>query len=370
MTRSLGAVQLDTISTLARTHELVAYARLGAISRGAIEKAYWDGDSSFEYWSHAACILPMEEWPLFSFRRRHFVRRRQHWHEVDDAEVRRVVRRLQADGPVTTGDLGGAKTSSEWWSWSGAKVAVEWLLNIGTVVCTQRRGWRRVYDLAERAIPQELREQSGWRTRDRILGPSDDECLAGLAARSLDVMGVGTVDDIADVHRLTRTQVQRHLADAGAVAVDVEGWGPAFASPAAVEWLSTGSRARSRTTLLSPFDTLTWHRPRTQRLFGMEHRLEAYTPAHKRVHGYFAMPVLHRDRLVARVDPKRERDGLHARRVTFEDTSPASIDGTAQAIVEAASWVGAPEIIVDEVVPNRVAASLRSAVRLAQSGAS
>ena len=366
LVRDLGAVQLDTISTLARTHELVAHARLGAVARPAIEEAYWDGDSSFEYWSHAACILPMDSWPLFAFRRRHFARRRSHWHEVDDAEVRRVVRRMRADGPVTTGDLGGAKSSSEWWDWSGAKIAVEWLLNVGTVVCTQRRGWRRVYDLAERAIPADLRTgptPKGWRTRDGVQGPADDECLATLTARSLDVMGVGTLDDIADVHRLTRGQVQRHLTDAGAVPVQVQGWdAPAFASSDALAWLDSGDSRRSRTTLLSPFDSLIWHRPRTQRLFGMEHRLEAYTPAPKRVHGYFAMPVLHGDALVARVDPKRERAGLHARRVTLEDDRTSTITGTARALREAATWVGADDVIVDEVVPASATSALRRAV--------
>lgn len=360
MVRHLGAVQLDTISTLARTHELVAYARFGPIARSNIEAGYWNGDSSFEYWSHAACILPMESWPLFSFRRRHYISRRQHWHEVQDSALKRVIKHLKAEGPVTTTDLGGAKSSSMWWDWSDSKIAVEWLLSVGTVVCTQRTGWRRVYDLAERAIPEELRVQSGWRTIGEVLGPSDTECITALVSQSLDVMGIGTLDDIADVHRLGKTPTKKVLADLGTEQVQVEGWyQPSYLSHAARTWLARGARtssaAASRTTLLSPFDSLIWHRPRTERLFGMEHRLEAYTPAAKRVHGYFAMPVLHRGELVARVDPARDTTKgsvvLRARRITLEDTRASTIAGTAAALREAATWVNAQSVAIDEVQP-------------------
>ena len=371
MVRHLGAVQLDTISTLARTHELVAYARYGAIARSSIEAGYWNGDSSFEYWSHAACILPMESWPLFAFRRRHYISRRQHWHLVKESGLKRVLTRLTAEGPVTTSDLGGAKSSSMWWDWSDSKIAVEWLLSIGTVVCTQRTGWRRVYDLAERAIPVELREQPGWRTTGGVHGPSDAECMTALVTQSLDVMGIGTLDDIADVHRLGKTPTKRVLADLGVEQVQVEGWDqPAYLSAAASTWLSRGARttspAASRTTLLSPFDSLIWHRPRTDRLFGMEHRLEAYTPAHKRVHGYFAMPVLHRGELVARVDPARDKTSgdvvLRAKRVTLEDTRASTIAGTAAALREAAMWVKADSIEVDDVRPASARRALVSAI--------
>ena len=366
MLDELGAVQLDTISVLARSHELIAYARLGAVSRDAIEAAYWSGDTAFEYWSHAACILPMDTWPLFSFRRRHYVSRRSHWHEVDDAAVRRVVRRLRTDGPITTRELGGAKTSSEWWDWSESKIAVEWLLSIGTVVCTQRTGWRRVYDLAERAIPEELRRSPGWRTTGGVLGPSDADCLRALVARSVDVMGIGTLDDIADVHRLAKAQVRGILRELEVPQVRVEGWTEgAYLSTAASAWLNRGGKAASRTTLLSPFDSLVWHRPRTERLFGMTHRLEAYTPSHKRVHGYFAMPVLHRGRLVGRVDPKREGRTLVARRVTLEETGADAVDGTAAALVEAARWVGCDDVRIDVSVPRSQRLRLQRAVSAA-----
>ncbi len=364
----LGAVQLDTISVLARSHELVAYARLGAVGREAVDEAYWGQGRSYEYWSHAACLLPMETWPLFAFRRRHYARRGIRWHEVTTRAVGEVLAQLQAEGPLNTTHIGGAKRGGQWWDWSDAKVAIEWLLDIGTVVVTRRVGWRREYDLAERAVPQVLREQAGWSDADGVVGPSDEECVRELVRRSARVMGIGTADDIADVHRLSRKDVTRHADGIGLVPVVVEGWQhEGYATSQALDWLATNPRATVRTTLLSPFDSLVWHRPRTERLFGMTHRLEAYTPAHKRVHGYFAMPVLHQGRLVARVDPKRHGAVLEARRVTFEDSalrrdgtaSPAAVRGVALALREAARWVGATEVTVGEVVPAAAALALR-----------
>jgi len=356
MLRHLGAVQLDTISVLARSHELVPYARFGAIGRANVEDSYWESGLAFEYWSHAACILPMESWPLFEFRRRHYRNRGIRWHEVPESAVRDVLSRLHAEGPLTTAHIGGAKRGGEWWDWSESKVAIEWLLDIGDVVVSRRIGWRREYDLAERAVPPDVRATE----------LTDDECLVSLVSDSARTLGVGTAADVADVHRLKSADVRAHAIDAGLVPVEVQGWVErAWASPGALEWLSSRARARHRTTLLSPFDSLVWHRPRTERIFGLEHRLEAYTPSHKRVHGYFAMPVLHQGRLVARVDPKREKDGLHARRVTLESTSRDAIHGTARALHEAASWVGAARVVVGQVVPATAASALRAAVAAA-----
>jgi uncharacterized protein len=369
MLRHLGAVQLDTISVLARSHELVAYARLGDVGRANVEEAYWGSGLSFEYWSHAACILPMESWPLFAFRRRFFARRGVRWHDVTAPAVARVLAQLEAEGPLNTTHIGGAKRGGQWWDWSDAKIAIEWLLDIGTVVVTRRVGWRREYDLAERAVPADLRLDPWFVDREGVIGPTDEHCVQQLIGESARVMGVGTADDIADVHRLSRRDVVQHADAVGLVPVDVEGWAqPAWATAEALEWIGAGARANVRTTLLSPFDSLVWHRDRMERMFGMTHRLEAYTPAHKRVHGYFAMPVLHQGRLVARVDPKREGGTLHARRVTMESTSKAALRGTAKALREAASWVGCESVIVGEVVPSAVAEPLRREVSVALEG--
>ncbi|MEV5373383.1 crosslink repair DNA glycosylase YcaQ family protein [Streptomyces albogriseolus] len=337
--RHLGAVQLDTISVLARSHELIPYARLGAVGRRTVEEAYWkQGDQpahTFEYWSHAACILPVEEWPHFAFRRRAY-RNRPLWnHELPDGVYDQVVKQLRAEGPLTATELGGAKRTSEWWDWSGTKVAVERALMYGEVVCVERRGWKRVYDLAERAVPAGLLAEE----------PSDEECLrrlVGLAGRAL---GVGTRADIADYHRLKGEQVDAVIADSGLVPVTVEGWSkPAWADP---EALATPPRGRHRTTLLSPFDSLIWERARTERIFGFTHRLEAYVPKSKRIHGYFAMPVLAGGRLVGRVDPGREGRTLVARQVTLGGR--AAVPQVAQALVEAAGWVGCADVRVERV---------------------
>jgi uncharacterized protein YcaQ len=388
---NLGAVQLDTISVLARSHELVPYARLGPVGRLAVETAYWGGETgndhpatatSFEYWSHAACLLPIEEWPLFAYRRRSYARRGIRWHEVPTAALDVVRKRLLADGPLTTTDLGGAKKGGEWWDWSDTKIAVEWLLDIGAVVCVRRVGWRRVYDLVERAVPAEFRQPhvgDAWVEDQGVWGPSDSDCVRALLMRSARVLGVGTLTDLVDVHRLIGSHINREIvrdqlanlvADGVLVSVQVEGWNKMSYclrdSISAAE--AGGSRLRSRTTLLSPFDSLVWDRARTSRVFGFDHSLEAYVPAAKRVHGYFTMPVLHAGRLVARVDPKREGEILRARQVTFEvgprGAVPASaVTGTAKALREAATWVGCTSVGLGRVIPAALAPALHAALR-------
>jgi uncharacterized protein YcaQ len=333
--RHLGAVQLDTISVLARSHELVPYARLGAVGRKTVEDAYWKDTHAFEYWSHAACILPIEEWPHFAFRRRAY-RDRPHWHhDLPDGAYEQVIKQLRAEGPLTATELGGAKRTSEWWDWSGTKVAVERALMYGEVVCVERRGWKRVYDLAERAVPAEL-------LHDDL---DDTECLRRLVRLAGEALGVGTRADIADYHRLKGEQVDAVIADSGLVPVTVDGWSkPAWADP---EALRTPPRGRHRTTLLSPFDSLIWERARTERIFGFTHRLEAYVPKPKRVYGYFAMPVLAGGRLVGRVDPAREGHTLVAKQVTLD--GPKAVPAVAQALAEAASWVDCTDIRVERV---------------------
>jgi uncharacterized protein YcaQ len=352
----LAAVQLDTISVLARSHELVAYARLGAVGRDRVERAYWSPATAarpaaaFEYWAHAACILPAAQWPLFAFRRRHYRARGWRWHEVDASVCEKVLARLQDEGPMTTSDLGGAKRGGVWWDWSDVKIAVEYLLDIGEVVCTERRAWKRVYDLPHRALPPEALAAGDALT--------DAEChreLVRIAGRAL---GVAARAELADFHRLTQAQVAAVIADTGLVPVRVRGWDrPAWADP---DLLAEGlPRGRHRTTLLSPFDSVVWDRPRTERLFDFSHRLEAYTPAPKRVHGYFAMPLLTGGRLAGRVDPAREGTTLVARTLTVE---PHAIVAMARALREAAEWVGCDAVALGEVRPAAAGPALQAAL--------
>ncbi|MEV0928503.1 crosslink repair DNA glycosylase YcaQ family protein [Streptomyces spongiicola] len=346
--RHLGAVQLDTISVLARSHELIPYARLGAVGRRSVESAYWAEGRAFEYWSHAACILPVEEWPHFAFRRRAYRARPQWYHDLPDGAYERVLGRLRAEGPLTATELGGAKNGGVWWDWSETKVAVERALMYGEVVCTERRGWKRVYDLAERAIPDAL-------LHDDL---DDLECLRRLVRLAGQALGVGTRADIADYHRLRGEQFDTVVEGSGLVPVRVEGWEkPAWADPAA---LGTEPRGRHRTTLLSPFDSLVWERARTERIFGFSHRLEAYVPKPKRVHGYFAMPLLSGGRLLRRVDPAREGTALVARQVSLE--TPRAVRPMARALLEAAQWVGCDTVRVERVDRPELAAPLIAAL--------
>ncbi len=343
MLRRLGAVQLDTISVLARSHELVAYARLGAIGRARVEGAYWGPRSAtFEYWSHAACVLPLEDWPAYEYGRRARRAKGRRWHALADRDrsCAEVVARLRDDGPLTANGLGGAKKGGPWWDWSETKIAVEWLLDIGEVVCRERRGFQRVYDLAERAVPAELLAQH-W---------SDEECASYLVAAAGRSLGVAMVPDLARYHGLPVRLVREAVDASGLLEVTVEGWkGRAYADPDALA--SLGTRARGRNVLLSPFDSLTWYRERLERLFGLRHRMEAYTPRHKRTFGYFAMPVLAGTSIVALVDPGRRDDELVAKQVTFLRDDPAAVEAVARALAEAATWVGAERVVVERMEP-------------------
>ena len=397
MLRRVGAVQLDTISVLARSHELVAYARLGPVDRQQIEQAYWHATkpAAFEYWAHAACVLPIEQWPYFAFRRRALRARGWRWHQIPLETCDKVLARLRAEGPLTATQLGGAKAGGPWWDWSEVKIAVEWLLDTGDVICVRRTGWRRVYDLPERVLPEEL------------LGaePSDPECLAYLAGVTARALGVVTHADLVDYHRLNyltseKSQHTRLVADAalaaglipvaiarpGTAGRDFAGPGAAgpsaagratagratagratagratagWADPAALAEASAGRRGRHRVTLLSPFDSLIWDRRRTRQMFGFEHSLEAYVPKHKRVHGYFTMPLLAGGRLAGRVDPAREGRTLVARQVSLERATAA--EPMAEALREAASWVGCDDVRLEQIEPAEHAARLAAAL--------
>jgi uncharacterized protein len=370
MLRRVGAVQLDTISVLARSHELVAYARLGAVSRSAIERAYWNPRTAgaFEYWSHAACVLPIEEWPYYAFRRRAFIARGKRWHDNHASVCEEVLAKIRSEGPLTTTDLGGAKNGGPWWDWSETKIAVEWLLDMGQVICARRTGWRRVYDLPERVLPADLLNAD----------PTDAECLihlTGVAARAL---GVVTTSDLTDYQRLANFGSGRNAAKlssdeaavaAGLIPVAIESKtgraAPAWADPAAVADLAEDGRGPARTgrhrvTLLSPFDSLVWDRKRTKRVFGFDHSLEAYVPKPKRIHGYYTMPLLAGGKLLGRVDPAREGKTLVVRQLTLD--TPKATAPMARALLEAAKWVHCDNIALERVNPPELAPRLRSAL--------
>jgi hypothetical protein len=365
MLRRIGAVQLDTISVLARSHELVAYARLGPVPRDRVERAYWHPRTpvAFEYWAHAACVLPIEEWPFYGFRRRALRARGRRWHTAHERTCAEVLARLRAEGPLTATQLGGAKAGGQWWDWSDTKIAVEWLLDVGEVICVRREGWRRIYDLTERVLPSELL------ARD----PSDGECLAHLAGVAARALGVATRADIIDYHRLNHLstttarptgRVEESALTAGLIPVAIDGAGGAavhaWADPAALAQAAASARGRHRVTLLSPFDSLVWDRKRTLRMFGFEHSLEAYVPKPKRVHGYFSMPLLAGGRLVGRADPVRRGKTLVARQLSLD--TPSAAEAMARALREAAEWVGCSSVAAELISPPHLAPRLHAAL--------
>ncbi len=370
--RRTGAVQLDTISVLARSHELVAYARTGPTPRASIEDAYWGQPArAFEYYAHAACILPIESWPYFAFRRAQ-MGRRVHGIEIPKKALAEVRARLR-EGPITATDVGGAREGSGgWWSWSHAKLALEALYLRGDAVCTTRRNWKRVYDLPERAIPADLLAHE----------PTAAECYAYLVKTTAAARGIATRRDLANYFRLLERRFAPTLDRAklldGAIAalvddgalipVEVEGWPDvAYADPAL---LRAREPKRHRATLLSPFDSLIWADPpaagaplreHTLRLFGYTYALEIYVPKHQRKHGYFTMPLLAGGTIAGHVDPAREGTTLVARNVVLHGDH--AVDDMAAALREAAQWVNCTDVRLDRVSPRTLATPLARALR-------
>ncbi|GAC1331947.1 MAG: crosslink repair DNA glycosylase YcaQ family protein [Candidatus Dormibacteria bacterium] len=318
-----------------------------------MEKAMWGTPvQTFEYWAHAACVLPLSLWPWFAAERR---RRRAHAQasrSVSEDAVREVRTRLAGEGPQTVAQLGGGRLSEGWWNWSPIKVAVEELYNLGEVVCVERQAWRRVYDLAERVIPAPLRNQE----------PSDDACHVRLVTIAMNGLGLASERDLQHYFTLSREAVRAGIAGAELTPVRVAGWkDPAWASGWAVNELNTPvSRGRARTTLLSPFDSLLWDRDRVLRIFGFRHKLEAYFPEAKRIHGYYAMPLLAGGMLRGRVDPKREGRTLVARQVSVEPGAEAAM---ASALAETASWVACDSVVVSRLEPEGSRGALESGLR-------
>jgi uncharacterized protein YcaQ len=369
MLRRVRAVQLDTISVLARSHELVAYARLGPVGRAAVEVAYWPASKpqTFEYWAHAACILPIEDWPYYAWRRRSFAAQGQRWHQVSEQACTEVLARLRDEGPLTATQLGGAKAGGPWWDWSEVKIAAEWLLDTGRAVCVRRAGWRRVYDLPERAIPKELLETE----------PTDAQCLAHLVGATTRALGVATHADLIEYQRLNGHGLHIRDGEALDAAAEEAGLTPvtvhsaekssakkplrAWADPAALGWLAAGGRGTHRTTLLSPFDSLVWDRKRTLRMFGYRHLFEPYVPKEKRERGYFTMPLLAGGQIVGWVDPARAGKTLVARNLLIE--KPAAVVPMARALAEAAQWAGCSNVGIERTAPTELCQPLAAALQ-------
>jgi hypothetical protein len=303
----LGIVQIDSVNVLVRSHYLPLFSRLGPYGRELLDAAAYGRRprSLFEYWAHEASLVDLAHFPLLRWRMERARKLEGTWGNVarlarERPEYVEAVRaEIEARGPLGAGDLERPGTrASAWWGWSEGKLALEYLFWAGIVTTAQRRNFERLYDLTERVIPPAL-----------YAAPALDAAeaqrrLVLIAARAL---GVATERDLRDYFRLAPADARARVAElveAGELrAVAVEGWKqPAYVPPG----LSVPRKVAARA-LLSPFDSLVWDRARTERLFGFTYRLEIYTPQHKRVHGYYVLPFLLGERLVARVDLKADR---------------------------------------------------------------
>jgi uncharacterized protein YcaQ len=307
--RRLGAIQIDSVNVLVRSHYLPLFSRLGPYPRELLDEMVYGAPRRrklFEYWGHEASLLPLDAFPLLRWRMHRATRGQGMWKHVaqlalDKPElVRRVEAQLRDRGPLGAGELTGdtPRTRGPWWGWSEHKRALEYLFWSGRITTRTRRNFERVYDLVERVIPGAIL------ARPTL---SEEDQHRELLTRAAKALGVATVGDLADYFRLPRKEARARVGELvqarvlGRVAV--EGW----AEPAYVPAGVAAHHVPDAVALLSPFDSLIWNRARTERLFGFHFRLEIYTPAHLRVHGYYVLPFLLGDRLVARVDLKSDR---------------------------------------------------------------
>lgn len=335
----VGLLQLDSVNVFCRSHYMPVFSRLGPYPRQALDRLAWHEDGQgktrrarrrdlIEYWGHEASLLPVELQPLLRWRMARV-----------DALAWKGVARLGAEqpellefvmnvvrerGPIRASELaakGRRREPGEMWSWSEEKTALEYLFFSGRVCAARRVNFERLYDLPERVLPRHVLEAPT---------PSQEEAQRQLVLIAAKRLGVATEADLGDYFRLPRTESKARVAelaeDGGLVAVRVEGWRqPAYL---ATERPAGTRRVAAARALLTPFDSLVWARERTERLFGFRYRIEIYVPAPKRVYGYYVLPFLLGDRLVARVDLKSDRQAgvLRVRSAFAEpDADPALV---------------------------------------------
>jgi uncharacterized protein YcaQ len=335
----LGLLQLDSVNVFERSHYLPLFARLGAYDKSGLDRITFGRKSRFvEYWAHEAALIPVEDWPLFRWRMdamRQKYSTPDSWVAGNTAMLDWLRAELATRGVVAASELehDTGKGAGGWWGWSEVKTGLEWLFRFGEVVSAGRTRFERRYALASSALPTHLFE--------REVTPGD--AIRELVRRSARAHGIGTLTDFADYYRIktepARAALQDLVDDGELEPVTVPGWNrPAF--------LHRDARLPRRidaTALLSPFDPVVWDRQRAERMFGFHYRIEIYTPAHKRVFGYYTLPLLLDDRLVGRVDLKNDRQS-GVLRVQSAWTEPGAPPETAARLAvllrETAAWQG------------------------------
>lgn len=342
----IGLIQIDSVNVLVRSQELPVLARLGPHRRDLLPRLAAGGDL-FEYWGHMASLIPTAHHHLYRWRMRAAadgavwsgLARLQRERPELVAEVLELVKQ---HGPVSAGAIRSPRDrpKGSWWDWDATKQALELLFWTGQVTAGRTSTFERWYDLPERVLPASV-----------LATPTPPEPdarkeLLVLAARSL---GVGTVADLADYHRqntvTARPLVAELVEDARLVPVRVEGWKDvAYRHPDA-----RAPRSIQASALLSPFDSLVWDRGRTERIFGFRYRIEIYVPQPQRVHGYYVLPFLSGDRLVARIDLKADR-AAQALRVQAAHAEPTlrsdDLEPLAHELRTMAHWLGLERVAV------------------------
>ena len=359
----LGVVQIDSVNVVSRTHYLPVFSRLGAYPRAMLEEVAWGKPRPlFEYWAHEASLLPLASQPLFRWRMAdahdgvgvwkgvgRFLHERREF-------VDRVLNEIQTRGPLSASDLEmGQKGQGGWWGWSDAKRAVECLFWTGELTTATRRGtFERVYGLPGKVLPSAI---------VNLPTPTRQDAHRALYRQAIRAMGIATSKDLRDYFRMpvdgAKARMAELVEDGAMIPVTVRGWrDPAYLDPAA-RW----PRQVNAQALLSPFDNLIWFRERTERMFGVRYRIEIYTPAEKRTHGYYVLPFLEGDALTARVDLKADRKaGILIVQASHAEpwASTATPVRLAEELKLMAGWLGLDSVRVER--KGDLAAALAEAV--------
>jgi uncharacterized protein YcaQ len=309
----LRLLQLDSVNVAVRAHYMPVFSRLGDYSPELLDQAAWSHSARrprllVEYWAHEASLLPVRDWPLLLSGAKRWGWWK-HYRELIEREPRLVddvLAAVKEAGPIGAGALedmlGGPVRSrpkgASWWNRSDVKRVCEYLFGTGQLTTGTRVNFQRLYDLPERVLPPDV-----------LAAPpvEPEEAARRLIGYAASALGVATEAELRDYYRLgpqvSRQAVSVLVADGELEPVEVRGWTrPGYRSPGARMPRKITARA-----LLCPFDPLIWERARTERIFGFRYRIEIYTPAHKREHGYYVFPFLLDDALVARVDLKTDR---------------------------------------------------------------
>ncbi|MHA0984459.1 winged helix-turn-helix domain-containing protein [Kosakonia cowanii] len=368
--RRMSLLQIDTINIVARSPYLVLFSRLGAFEPHWLDDALRNGEL-MEYWAHEACFLPREDFALVRHRMlapdKMGWKYRQAWMQEHAAEIEQLIAHIEQHGPVRSADFEHPrKGTSGWWEWKPHKRHLEGLFTAGKVMVIERRNFQRVYDLTQRVMPQ-------WDdVRDLLSQEQAEAIMLEKSARSL---GLFRAQWLADYYRLRRPALAQALAQMQEaqtiLPVNVEGLGPAWLHASLLPLLEQAQADKLTAThsaVLSPFDPVVWDRKRAEQLFGFSYRLECYTPAPKRQYGYFVLPLLHRGRLVGRMDAKMHRKTgvLEVIALFLEEGISPSLQlekGLQRAITDFARWQGAQRITFSRL-PDGLFSSLRAGLEI------